>query len=313
MTAPVLSRLDDVGDRLYRWGIPPEGFYSVTTLIAGGVPKYLVPWASKAVTERVLEDLAARSIHSRATSAIRAWTKAGRLEVIERQAAGELRSLNVAKMSPRELAARFLKREPERIRDRAATLGIDVHDAAEYRVLQALAEHGRAYAAGKREPSWPPDLAGHMRSFGAFLEVYRPEFLATEATVFNRAQGYAGTLDAIVVILVGGRPMVLIIDYKSGREIYPEVALQLAAYSRAEFVGGADGVTEHPLPAIDAGAVLHVRADGEPAVPRLVRIDDAMFRAFLHAREVFRWRKELARTALLQPLAPPLELEAVGA
>jgi len=152
-----------------------------------------------------------------------------------------------------------------------------------------------------------------MASFVGFLETYRPEYLATEATVFHRAQGYAGTLDAIVRLMVGGRWLQLVIDYKSGRDIYAEVALQLAAYARAEFVGAPDGVTELPLPAIDAGAVLHIRADGTPAVPRLVRIDDAVFRAFLHAREVFRWRKEIAKTALMQEIAPPIFAEAIPA
>lgn len=312
MSSPVLARNDAAGDRLYLWGRPPEGFYSVTTVLNGGVPKYLVPWASKAVAELVLAELEARSRHSRAASAIRSWTKAGRAEVARRQADGELTSIKLDKLTPRELAARYLKGEPERIRDRAAEIGIDVHNAAEQRVLALMAATGRAYAAGDAAPAWPPDLTGHGESFVGFLEAYRPEYLATEATVFNRAQGYAGTLDAIVRLQVGGRWLQIVLDYKSGRDIYPEVALQLAAYSRAEFVGGADGVTEFPLPMIDAGAVLHVRANGKPAVPRLVRIDEPVYRSFLHAREVFRWRKELAKTALLQDLPAP-QLEAMPA
>ncbi|MCI0582604.1 MAG: hypothetical protein L0227_06860 [Chloroflexi bacterium] len=304
MTAPILARQDDAGDRLYPWGSPPEGFYSVTTIIAGGVPKYLVPWAAKSVADLVFAELASRAPNSRGRSALRHWARVALADVAARQAEGGLTSLNLEKMTERELATRYLKGEPERIRDKAATLGIDVHDAAEQRVLDLIARTGQAYADREPAPEWPPELEGHMASFGAFLNDFQPEYLATEATVFNRAQAYAGTLDAIMRLQIGGRWLQVLVDYKSGRDVYPEVALQLAAYSRAEFIGGADGVTEHPVPVIDAGLVLHVTPTRYR--PRLVRIDEPMFRAFLHAREVFRWRKALAKTAFLQDLTPPV-------
>jgi hypothetical protein len=334
MSSPALARSDEAGDRLYLWGIPPEGFYSVTTIIGGGVPKWhLPPWYAKLVAELVYAELAARSPHSRARAALRTWAGLGRADVLAKKAAGGLAKLKLADLTERDLATRYLKAEPERVRDRAAALGIEVHDAAEEHVLRLIAETGEAYAAGRELPEWPADLTGHMTSFLAFLEGWRPTYLATEATVFNRAQGYAGTLDAIIQLpvwrivaafraaelpvpgwlarLAPDRVLTILVDYKSGRATYPEVGLQLSAYARGEFIGGADGITEHPVPQIDAAIVLHVTPKGYR--PRFVRIDEPIYRMFLHAREVFRFQKTVARTVFLEDLPPPAatpELEA---
>jgi hypothetical protein len=300
--APVLSRKDESGDRLYTWGDPPEGFYSVTTIISGGVPKYLVPWAAKAVFDRVHADMTAAGPYSKAGAIIRRWAREGRTEVIARQAAGELKSIKLEKLTPAELAGRWIKGTPDRIRDAAAELGIEVHDEAERLVLQLARDTGLAWTEGRPLPAWPEHLEDHMGSFVQFLDDWRPEYVATEATVFNRAQAYAGTLDAIMRLQIGGQLLTVLVDYKSGNHVYSEVGLQLAAYRNAEFVGLPDGVTEAPMPATDAGAVLHITPRAYRL--RLVRVDDEIYRAFLHAREVFRWAKQLAGTVLQQELVP---------
>lgn len=300
MAAPILARKDDAGDRLYVW--QGEGFYSVTTIISGGVPKYLVPWAAKSVFDLVHADLTARGPHSRATAVIGRWARAGRAEVIARQEAGELKSIKLEKLTFAELAGRWVKGTPDRIRDAAAELGTEVHDEAERLVLQLARDTGLAWTQGRPLPAWPEHLQGHMGTFVQFLDDFRPEYVATEATVFNRTQAYAGTLDAVMRLRIGGQPLTVLVDYKSGNHVYPEVGLQLAAYRNAEFVGLADGVAEAPMPATDAGAVLHITPKAYRL--RLVRVDDEIYRAFLHAREVFRWAKVLAGTVLQQELVP---------
>lgn len=305
MSAPPLSRLDDAGDRLYTFGDPPESFYSVTTIIGGGIPKYLVPWAAKSVADLAYADVVAHGPHSRASAIVRRWTKAGRQDVVVRQDAGELKTIKLEKQSAQDLALRWLKGAPDRIRDAAADLGIEVHDEAERLILDQARASARLYINRQTIAAWPDHLAAHMASFTEFLDDWHPEYLAAEASIFNRTEAYAGTLDAIVRIRIGDRELVCIVDYKSGRATYPEVALQLAALAHGEFIGAPDGLTELELPSIDAGAVLHLTPKGYRF--RLVRIDQPIFDTFRYAREVYRWRKQTAATAFLQDLTPKHE------
>ena len=292
MGNPALATTSETGARFYTWR--GESFWSVTTLIGGGVPKYGLPaWYGRMVAELAYAELAARGPHYRGHATLRAWAKAGRAEILEAQAEGRLKSLKPAKMKPDELALRFLKGEPERVRDDAARRGSGVHEEAEQLVMALARETGEAWAAGRPLPSWPEELQPHMRSFASWLERAHPVYEATEATVFNRPQAYGGTLDAIADVpwTDGGRRLA-VIDYKSGNRVYPEVALQLAAYARAEFIGSPDGETEIPMPAVEAAAVLHITPKGCHLYP--VDIRDRVFGAFLYAREIFRWTAEIA-------------------
>jgi hypothetical protein len=148
---------------------------------------------------------------------------------------------------------------------------------------------------------WPEALAGYERSFRQWIEDWRPIVIATEATVINRTQAYAGTLDTVVNLQLPA-PANVLVDFKTGNRIYPEVALQLAALSRGEFVAHPLGRIELPMPQIDLGAVLHLTPTGYDF--KQVRIDDAIFNAFQYAREVFRFRKQTASTVFIADLKP---------
>lgn len=335
MTGPALAHNDGDGRRFYTFGNPPESFWSVTTIINGGVPKFLHAHYAKMAAELAFEALLERTPRTQVRTVIRTLADRGRADFLERQARGELKSLKLEKQSERELALRWIKGAADRHRDAAADRGTAVHGEAEQLVLEHAREASRLHLEHERIRPWPEYIAGYQASFVRFVDDFHPEFLAAEATVFHRPQAYAGTLDAIVRVeaqeLVGAivrrggyvaasveearvwdwltnlpatAPVVLIIDFKSGKAVYAEVALQLAPYARAEFVGASDGLTELPMTRPDAGAVLHLRPDGSYQL-RLVRIDDAIFDAFLFAREVFRFREETARTVLLQDLTPP--------
>lgn len=326
MSAPVLARSTEDGRRFYPW--KSESFWSVTELIGGGIPKYLGPHYAKMAAELAYESILSNGPHSRATAIVNRLGRAGYADVAQRQARGELRSIKLEKLTKRELALRWLKGAAERHRMAAAAIGLAVHDEAEQLVLRlALADSELVLEGGGTAAQltpWPNGLEGYETSFRAWLKDWAPIFLAAEATVFNRPQAYAGTLDAIVRIRAGrlrtaitrrgqkvpdwlaGIPsstlLTVIVDYKAGRVVYPEVSVQLSAYARAEFIGGADGETEIPLPAIDVGAVLHLTPKGYRF--RLVRIDDVPFNTFLFAREVYRFRHEHAATVLLEDLSP---------
>jgi hypothetical protein len=120
--------------------------------------------------------------------------------------------------------------------------------------------------------------------------------------VYSRRYGYAGTFDAIATL--PGLGLVLL-DVKTGRRVYPEACLQLAAYAACEFVGDPDGRTEHPMPQVDTGAVLHLQPSGYRLIH--VPVGRAVFEAFLAALAVFRFATDLAPTLL-----PPAEPERSG-
>jgi hypothetical protein len=152
-------------------------------------------------------------------------------------------------------------------RDTAARRGTQVH---------GLAEH---LAAG-REVEVPEALAGHVESYVKFLDRFDPDPIAIELVVANREVGYCGTAD-LVAHMLGA---VWLIDIKTSRSgIFPETALQVCAYARAETytTAGRDGA-EDPLAGlgIERCAALHVRGDGYDLRP--VETDADVWDTFQH-------------------------------
>lgn len=317
--SPVTARLDDEGRRLYTWTGRGrvESFYSVTTIIGLAVPKHaLIPWTAKTIAELAYRDVAmplGLRGRRRGARALGMWAQLGRAWVKEIQAGGGLTSIKLAKLTDEELALRWLKGETERVRDEAATRGSDVHAAAEDLVLEHVKEATkdgeliRLILDGKRLPAWPDAIRPWMENgFVPWVRAFRPRIVATEATVYNRSQAYAGTADTFLEALIDELGWLrLCVDYKSSKAIYPEVAMQCEAYARGEFLGGADLKTEFPVPAVDGTAVLHLTAKGYEFTR--LRHDDAIWTAFLYVREVFRWVIETSKSAIGDQLLPDVE------
>jgi hypothetical protein len=297
---PLTARNDDAGNRLYTWTGTGrvEEFYSVTTMIGRGVPKHLQQWYGKVVAELAYDDVLA---HGAGT--LDYWHDRG-VEYIAAQRALGMKLKGVDE-SPRGLSLRYLKGQPDRLRDAAAERGSTVHAESEDFVLARVREGVRLFIELGDVPKVSDEIAPYLNALIRWVNDYRPEILATEVTVYNRADSYAGTADLFARVKIDGAWRTLCIDYKSGRAVYPETAMQCAAYARGEFAGGADLVTEHPLPEFDGTAVLHLTPNGYAF--RLLRYDDVVWRSFLYARENFRWLTEIARTALGDPLTPDLE------
>lgn len=128
----------------------------------------------------------------------------------------------------------------------------------------------------------PKGVSAQVNQFIAFMMERKPVFLENEVTVWSRTYGYAGTADWIAEI--DGK--VILGDNKTGKRVYTETGLQLAALSHADFIIRPDG-TEEPLPLIDGVAVLHIRPRSWKYVP--VGNDEANWKAFLAAREIYEW------------------------
>lgn len=245
---------------------PPDGhkvLWSVTTLISGGKPK---------------PALLPWGIKMTAEYAV---ANAPRLYAMVQAAAGD----------PDALAGvvSWLKGAPYRDREKKADLGTTFHEIAE------------AHALGKLRPTVPPEAEPLVRHFERFLTDWRPEFELAEATVYNLRESYAGTLDGIAVM---GHPRRrLLLDYKTGADVYDEVALQLAAYARAEGIYLAPGTTA-PMPAVDGAVVVHVTADGYRVIP--VDVGEEVWRSFRYVREVFRYQDEISKAVLGEALPTPV-------
>jgi hypothetical protein len=119
--------------------------------------------------------------------------------------------------------------------------------------VRGTAVHALAEALISNEPvEVPAELEAYVRGYIAFLEAYDVEPLATEAMIANRTLWYAGKFDLLAVI----RNEVWLLDIKTSKNVYPETALQCAAYAGAELCVVDNELVEFPR--IDAIGVVHV-------------------------------------------------------
>ena len=175
-----------------------------------------------------------------------------------------------------------IKKEWRGVRDRAALRGTEVHNLAE-RVV-----HGE-------EVEVPDHLAGHLEAYIKFLDDFKVMPVLVEKPVFSRTYKYAGTFDLIAEI-DGVRWLLDIKTNASG--VYPETALQLAAYRYADFYIE-DDFSEHELPEVERTGVIHVTAAGYELVPVLADLDE--FSIFCHAIQMANWmdnNQDLVQPAL---------------
>lgn len=279
MTAPRRSRQARAG-RYYVWGAG-ERYWSVTTILKALPKDALKWWAAASVAEFAYDEVAN-------------WMGMERSRAVD-----------------------YLKREPFRFTSDRADLGTAVHGAAD------------AYALGKPAPALERlEERQHVAAFLHFTKVMAPRFVATEAEVYSRRHKYAGQTDAILELSLGAlldleqsfpaewrdraeaRDGVLrvMVDYKTGKGVYPEAALQLNAYAHADFLGMPNGA-EAPLPELDALAVLHLQPNAWRLVP--VRLDPEVFTAFLYVREVFRWLEVTSKDVLGDELAGAVPVESL--
>lgn len=179
-----------------------------------------------------------------------------------------------------DLDVRSLAASPWRARDAKGDIGSVVHS-----VLESYAK-GEVVAVS----SVPEDARAHVSSLLEWLHEFKPEVLASEVTVFHENPRYAGTFDAVMKLPsamgpnVGGRT--LLVDVKTGKAVYREAELQLAAYRHANFIGRADS-TREDMPVVDGCCVLHVTPDAAQMVE--VPADDHAYEAFLAAARLWEY------------------------
>lgn len=162
----------------------------------------------------------------------------------------------------------------EVIRDEAANIGDAVHETVD------------AWSRGEvREIT--KGTNSYLNQFIGFIFDVQPKFLENEVTLWSRRYQYAGTADAIIE----RNGEIWLIDIKSGKRVYEETALQLSALAGCDFIIRSSG-EEEEIPALDVLAALHIRPRSWKLIP--ITSYEKNLSAFLAAREVFRWSKEVS-------------------
>lgn len=180
----------------------------------------------------------------------------------------------------------LIKGAPWREAGKAADMGTAVHDAID------------AWCTNRDMPEWAPGVEPFMEQFVDFLEARDPQFVENEFTVINREVGYAGTADGLAVI--GGKFTLL--DVKTGKGVWPEAGLQLAALAHGEKILRPSGREEIPA-TVDVAAVLHIRPRSWALVP--IQHLDGCWNAFCAAAEVAAWVRDIAPGVLGDRLRAP--------
>ena len=139
----------------------------------------------------------------------------------------------------------------------------------------------------------PTEILADVEGVARLLDSFEFETLATEAATGSPTWGYAGTFDALLQSPKFGTCLV---DFKSGKRIYDEVAIQLAPYRFAEIlatqvetVGPRGGKRREwrnePMREVDHVFAIHVTPSGSTLYP--VKAGPAEFGVFLGLLDTF--------------------------
>jgi hypothetical protein len=155
----------------------------------------------------------------------------------------------------RDALVDHLKGVPDRAKKAAGARGTDVHALAERVIAGEELEE-----TAELEPLW-----GHIESCVHFLDDWKISPVLVEGVIGSRLHRYCGTVD-LVALLPDGRRVLM--DYKTGASgIWPETALQLAAYRHAEaYVDNDGGEARLDGLNIEAAYAVHLRGDGYEVV-----------------------------------------------
>lgn len=126
---------------------------------------------------------------------------------------------------------------------------------------------------------------GYAIAYECFRATCQLEPIFKECNLYSRKHGYAGTTD-LICCMGGGE--VWMLDYKTGKAVYDEAKLQLAAYRAADFILPY-GPNPEPvdLPPIDHTGVVLLGEDGTWSLTET----HAPLDVFLALMTVHRWQK----------------------
>ncbi len=170
---------------------------------------------------------------------------------------------------------------------------------------KGTAIHGYAekLVQGQQVTGIPDELRPYTEAYVRFIDEWALDPILIEVVVVNYSHGWAGTLDLIAEITTpAGERETWLLDIKTGEKgIFPETALQLAAYRNAEFFVDNDG-NEQPMITVDNTGAIHVTADDAVLVPTVS--EAAQYIQFRHAKKVYEFEQD-SSGLILPPLLQP--------
>jgi hypothetical protein len=149
----------------------------------------------------------------------------------------------------------------------------------------------------------PAYLVPMVRQAINLIERHDMHSLVSEVLVGSRNQGYGGRLDTISTITTVERGEHLaLVDWKTGKSFWSDVAMQLAGYAFADFWVDSYG-HEQPMPQLAGFYIAHIRSDSAELYP--IEVTEATWQAFRAARrlwdQVRQKRDEIVGPALQHP------------
>src|SRR5258707_10400234 len=173
----------------------------------------------------------------------------------------------------------------DRAKQQAASIGTAIHAGIEWTLRTQLGEDAGA------EPRLPDAAAWAIESWKDWAKSVSLEPLAIEHTVYCEICGYAGTLDLYARV----QGVLTVLDWKSGKAIYPEAFLQNVAYRHA--------ATRRGMPSAQGLIVRLPKYQDDPAweampVPEALTVED--FRAALRL-----WRSQRRMGGRTEGRRPP--------
>ena len=162
-------------------------------------------------------------------------------------------------------------------RDEAASLGTEVHAAADYYMRHGSMEET------------PGPLRDRIKLYADWWQASGWTLRLSEAMIVNPEWGYGGTFDLLALDPEG---RTVLADIKTGKGVYREAVLQLTAYGAytGTVVQFTDGKV-YPMPHVDRFVVLHVTTDGVREVE--LTVGNREMSAFLACLDLHHWAESM--------------------
>jgi len=187
--------------------------------------------------------------------------------------------------------------------DQSAKAGTQVHTIAERLVWGEPVPDEDADGL-----PWPDDIRRMGEQAARFMDTWDVDPILVERPVFHDTHLWAGRPDLVADLRDGYR---WCLDWKTGKAIYPETALQVGAYGQATHVQvvGADGeLRDDPFPKVDRYGVLHIRPDSWALHPLKVNRDT--YATFRNLQRALPWTRLKADTIVGAALPAPTGTDA---